>query len=429
MKPTSHSTAYEKRHTKPCRFFQKGVCPLSADHCDFAHVKIQILPVRYSYGYSRPIQERQCDDRESPQSAAPTMPIEFGTQKSVVPGTEFPSLENVVAVVQPTHVHSRSLRRSTHPPVAAAKVPHVSRPYPRVPVLLPVASAQQPAPNVPYPVSVSSEDVAQLIFRGGESSPTSDVPSLSDGDSEPPSAACEAPELTERWLGSPPVTSPVVYYSPTPGLFSPGVPFTHPVYGPWTPPVGKQATHPESRRHGMSTRKLKALKTKHCKFFKKDGRCPQGSLCTFIHDPSAIQSPKSEQESPLDTSCYSSEAPSGSEAGSYVGDDHGQNIHPVTWRVIGGGVMMGGRREVCPQFKDGVCPEGDDCPYAHLRDDDTQTPIEATTSTSTPRASYFPQGETHERNTKQVDPPASRTHTRRIPDGRARIRASICSGC
>jgi len=272
MKSTSKSTTYEKRHTKPCRFFQKGICPLSADRCDFAHVKIQILPVRYSTGHPKPSQAGQCDHRESIRLVAPTIPIEIGKPMAAtphaVPGTESHPSEELATVAKP----------------ATAEVPHGPKHYPHEPIVRVPVSGRLPVANVASTGSVPSEDLLHLIFRGGES-PTSDVPSLSDGDSGPPSAACEAPELTERWPGSPSNPSPVVYYNPSPGLFSPGAPFTHPVYGPWTSPTSpKPVTRSDSRKHGISTRKLKALKTKQCKFFKKDGRCPQGSLCTlWVH--------------------------------------------------------------------------------------------------------------------------------------------------
>ena len=123
-------------------------------------------------------------------------------------------------------------------------------------------------PPVPYrcaavlassTVSVPSDG---LIFRVGGSSlsPTSDVPSLSDGDSGPPSAECEAPELAEPWPGSPSGFAPMVYCNPSPGIFSPGVPFTPPAYCHWTAP--KQETRSRSRRPGISSRKLKAIKSK-----------------------------------------------------------------------------------------------------------------------------------------------------------------------
>jgi len=72
--------------------------------------------------------------------------------------------------------------------------------------------------------------------------------------------------------------------------------------------------------------------------------------------------------------------------------------------------MMGGQREVCARYKDGVCPDGDDCPYAHRWEDDTQTtPIEpASSPTTTPRASYFPQVEMRaavDKSAEQLDSP------------------------
>ena len=150
-----------------------------------------------------------------------------------------------------------------------------------------------------------------------------------------------------------------------------------------------------------------------------------------IHDPSAVQDFQGDHDSAEDSSGYSSQETS--EPPSKADESHDQNIYPITWRVIGGGVMMGGQStytprvlplcmlitsfsgEVCTRYKDEVCPDGDDCPHVHpwegsigplhaseslpcslalLNDDETdetRTPIEATSShTSTPRASHFP---------------------------------------
>ena len=164
----------------------------------------------------------------------------------VVPGSESHSLEDMA--------------RATNSPAGATKVAHGSRLSPQGPVLLPPVSGRPPVANVTCSTSVLPDDLARLIIRNGDSSPTSDVPSLSDGDSDPPSAPCEAPELTERWPGSASVPSPVVYCNPSTGFFSPGAPFMHPAYVPWAFP--KPTARSESRRHGMSTRKLKALKSK-----------------------------------------------------------------------------------------------------------------------------------------------------------------------
>jgi hypothetical protein len=103
-------------------------------------------------------------------------------------------------------------------------------------------------------------------------------------------------------------------------------------------------------------------------------------LIHSIHDASAVQATQSDQESVSDGSVCSPQAPS--EPGSKVDEELERNIYPITWRVIGGGVMMGGestyfirvltlcpltcpKGEACPRYKDGACPESDDCPYAH----------------------------------------------------------------
>lgn len=254
------------------------------------------------------------------------------------------------------------------------KVSHGRRFSPHEPVLLSPVSDQPSGPNS---ACTTSDDLTRLIFRNGDSSPTSDVPSLSDGDSDPPSAPCEVPEFPERWPGSASALSPVVYCNPNPGFYSPGAPFIHPAYVPWA--LAKPPARPESRRNGMSARKLKALKsmmtiiiclplfsTYDCRvyqlssanFTKKTVTVPRvvfahckpttrrrgpfaNLLIHSIHDPSAVQSSQSEQESPSDGSAGSPVSPS--ESRSKFDEEHERNIYPITWRVIGGGVMMGGR--------------------------------------------------------------------------------------
>jgi hypothetical protein len=61
-------------------------------------------------------------------------------------------------------------------------------------------------------------------------------------------------------------------------------------------------------------------------------------LIHSIHDPSVLQSPQPEQESPSDGSAGSPPSPSESRS-----EEHERNIYPITWRVIGGGVMMSGQ--------------------------------------------------------------------------------------
>jgi len=70
--------------------------------------------------------------------------------------------------------------------------------------------------------------------------------------------------------------------------------------------------------------------------------CPFANLLIHsIHDSSVVQSPQPGQESPSDGSAGSPLSPS--EPRTKFDEEHERNIYPVTWRVIGGGVMMGGQ--------------------------------------------------------------------------------------
>ncbi|KAI9433247.1 hypothetical protein BJY52DRAFT_1337897 [Lactarius psammicola] len=193
----------------------------------------------------------------------------------------------------------------------------------------------------------------------------------------------------------------MVYCNPPPGLFSPGVPFTLPAYCPWTAP--KQETRSRPRRPGISSRKLKALKTKQCKFLRRMGDVPRVASARSYTTPPPFGPHFPRRSLLIDDP--GSPAQSASQLDAESDDDRGRNIYPITWRVIGGGVMMGGQREICERFKEGGCPEGDDCPYAHLEEDgsdDTETLIEGPSSPIvTPRASDFPQEQMANRSTKQ----------------------------
>jgi hypothetical protein len=77
--------------------------------------------------------------------------------------------------------------------------------------------------------------------------------------------------------------------------------------------------------------------------------------------------------------------------------------------------------DICERFREGGCPEGDDCQYAHVDegrlnlrlvvsssltlyldriDDDTESPLSS--PIVTPRASDFPRGQIADRSTKQL---------------------------
>ncbi|TFY69467.1 hypothetical protein EVJ58_g362 [Rhodofomes roseus] len=142
-------------------------------------------------------------------------------------------------------------------------------------------------------------------------------------------------------------------------------------------------------------------KTKPCKFFFKDRSCIKGDKCNFIHDEwdRAHRTPRP---------WYERRTPPPARPLSSMGRRHANdatrqphpttprptdlhmlpkkpaedaqrvcspNYYPITWRVIGGGVMMSGRREVCQEFMAGRCHDGIDCKDAHpgAGDDDEDT--------------------------------------------------------
>ncbi|KAF8903102.1 hypothetical protein CPB84DRAFT_1774823 [Gymnopilus junonius] len=89
--------------------------------------------------------------------------------------------------------------------------------------------------------------------------------------------------------------------------------------GPMKPKVSK----PPSKQ------KILKYKTKPCKFFQTERGCPNGSACTFIHDESLSDTSSSPQK-----------------ASSPIKEDlDRKSFIPVPWRVIGGGVLVGIKKD------------------------------------------------------------------------------------
>ncbi|KAH9936077.1 uncharacterized protein B0H18DRAFT_311534 [Fomitopsis serialis] len=192
---------------------------------------------------------------------------------------------------------------------------------------------------------------------------------------------------------------------PTPLLYQESVSDTDTAEEPYQLPAAAAVEYldrpPISSRHlppGHSSLyrlpKDNLYKTKPCKFYFTDKSCIKGDKCNFIHDeweralrPSR---PKSEKRMPPPLSTLgrrpTGEAPRQphpttprpTELHAHAlpkrpAEDaqraRNPNFYPITWRVIGGGVLMGGRREICQEFMAGRCHEGADCKYAHPGDD------------------------------------------------------------
>ncbi|KAI6151377.1 hypothetical protein EDD17DRAFT_1141366 [Pisolithus thermaeus] len=69
---------------------------------------------------------------------------------------------------------------------------------------------------------------------------------------------------------------------------------------------------------------------------------------------------------------------------SRTNDCRSKDFYPITWRVIGGGVMMGGERRICDAFIAGRCRDGDDCKFAHETELETDRELDASGARTRP---------------------------------------------
>ncbi|KIK90551.1 hypothetical protein PAXRUDRAFT_14285 [Paxillus rubicundulus Ve08.2h10] len=113
-----------------------------------------------------------------------------------------------------------------------------------------------------------------------------------------------------------------------------------------------------------------AYKTKLCRFYAASGKCTSGDKCTFIHDAG---SDRTISEVSLPETDHQAAATLPPKPVNKYDDYKARDFYPITWRVIGGGVMMGGERQICPAFVAGNCKYGDDCKLAHETDIEADT--------------------------------------------------------
>lgn len=112
-------------------------------------------------------------------------------------------------------------------------------------------------------------------------------------------------------------------------------------------------------------------RTKPCKFFHQNGMCVKGNRCNFIHEQSQARRPSQASDASSPSTSRRRRAARRAQARAEEAERR-DNFYPIMWRVIGGGVMMGGQREVCQAFLAGQCPEGPDCKFAHPLDEDEE---------------------------------------------------------
>ncbi|EKM51695.1 uncharacterized protein PHACADRAFT_101586 [Phanerochaete carnosa HHB-10118-sp] len=110
---------------------------------------------------------------------------------------------------------------------------------------------------------------------------------------------------------------------------------------------------------------------KPCKFFHGNGTCVKGNKCNFIHDQNQARHPS--QSPDVSSSSMSRRRRAAKRAQAKAEEaEKRSNYYPITWRVIGGGVMMGGQREVCQASLSGECSVGPDCKFSHPLQEDKE---------------------------------------------------------
>ncbi|KAN0087500.1 hypothetical protein V8E55_006121 [Tylopilus felleus] len=155
-----------------------------------------------------------------------------------------------------------------------------------------------------------------------------------------------------------------------------------------------------------------AYKTKQCKFYATNGACTSGEKCTFIHDPEAEGNAKK----PPPTLALPSDAKLPPKPLDKFEDYRAKDFYPITWRVIGGGVMMGGQRQICPAFAAGQCRYGNDCKFAHETELKTDEVGFIEPKSELPRkGEASPQQQTKGTTAKRVRPGSQRKSTKVPP--------------
>lgn len=112
------------------------------------------------------------------------------------------------------------------------------------------------------------------------------------------------------------------------------------------------------RKAEQAKEKQTLYRTKPCKFFSAHKSCPKGNKCRFFHDVEKSKRAKKADNQARETP--SSHLPP--KLHSPQEEFKAHDYYPITWRVIGGGVMMG---IPCKAFAAGYCPNGNNCKQAH----------------------------------------------------------------
>ncbi|KAG2009985.1 hypothetical protein CC2G_012849 [Coprinopsis cinerea AmutBmut pab1-1] len=422
MQRTKKPPPANKRHTKPCKYFQLGSCSLSAESCNFAHVVVAPpLPTKgasicryYSTGTCH--NGTYCPYGHSNQAESPYQPrIHIAGQEprgewqahSTSPIDSVyldapPMYGNYPSAYSPYH-HEWSYAAGISaqpppgypsnyitPPSSGAQPNNNQNPFTlgsksSIPDLSTASSKGHPAPGFTstardyphhspyhYPhiaTRSSSNDTTSTattdttvassssLNSGSDDTGSSSFSSSStDSDSiELIVATTEDPQYPERRHEH--QSQVVVADPPGPEHVPPfvvsyprgGYPFQphRPMPGSYNRPnraVSQPTTFGSARTVSRNSGKPKPskYKTKPCKFWALNKTCAAGDDCTFRHDePLSLPNP-----GPPPGHRYSPSPPRLEAPRPRAASQHKDNkFFPISWRVIGGGVLVGGSKE------------------------------------------------------------------------------------
>ncbi|KAK2459693.1 hypothetical protein APHAL10511_008338 [Amanita phalloides] len=276
----------EKRHTKPCKYYQTMSCPLPADVCDFAHVPVNPSPgftiddpCRYyqtgfcangawcSYSHSIDVSPAVADAVMTPPGQR-MRSLSASGLRPVIPQSGVDQPPPIIS----THMHVASVcnRPPSYSPLAPTHSPISSHaPPPLVePKLFLNASYPPPSPTAYTDVFddfvVCTEDPHMSEHAHTHQSRVYIADTMSPVHMPPyPTSP------SHRYLSMGPLSPRFQVQSP---MYTLG-----PKYVPVSIPLKKR------RSRGVSKKKVEKYKTKPCRFFAMDGSCPNGDSCTFIH--------------------------------------------------------------------------------------------------------------------------------------------------
>ncbi|VDB88516.1 unnamed protein product [Peniophora sp. CBMAI 1063] len=342
-----------------CLSYLHGQCPLSASDCPNLHIR----PT------SR--HEKPCYDFLRGHCA-------YGTKCRWSHAVEGPQSSRRVGNEEHPRYRSSSEHYAYASP-ASAVVPVFGALY------LPSQRPWYALASTPQPITPHSEfSSLELPLSLSTSPAASDAPSLSNASSDTESAYGSDPShdtydpVSASVLKlampqgmsahAPPGFSPNAAH---PYMFSPNMDYFPPL--PPAPATPKLDRPPLSRR--STHKKAMAYRSKPCRYWIAEQNCPKGDQCTFRHDdedadlrvrtPSelALLASTTKPSPPTPASPVRPLLPPRPK--SEIEELRARGIYPITWRVIGGGVKMGGQLRTCQIFADGSCNMGDDCPYVH----------------------------------------------------------------